>query len=336
MDFNGDYETLPTNSTATHMVAGAFAGVMEHCVMYPLDSVKTRMQSLRPSPDATYRSVPEALYKMIRYEGILRPVRGMSAVVVGAGPAHALYFSCYEKMKRVFSGTEHGQGSPIAQGTAGIFATLLHDAIMNPADVVKQRMQMYNSPYKTCFDCLSKVWNAEGFRAFYRSYTTQLIMNVPFQGIQFMTYEYLQDLTNHERTYNPKAHLISGAIAGAFAAAITTPLDVCKTLLNTQEKHALHLTKQTHINGLFDAAVTIYRFSGPRGYFQGLQARVIYQVPSTAIAWSVYEFFKYFISKNRQSHHAYIQEHTPLVAHATSMDKEHRTVSPTVTAVSIA
>ena len=35
-----DYESLPTNSVAVHMTAGAVAGIMEHCVMYPFDSVK--------------------------------------------------------------------------------------------------------------------------------------------------------------------------------------------------------------------------------------------------------------------------------------------------------
>ncbi|CAM6032074.1 unnamed protein product, partial [Sphagnum compactum] len=97
------------------MLAGAIAGVMEHVVMYPLDSVKTRMQSLQPNPKAAYRSIHEALYKMVRYEGLFRPIRGVSAVIWGAGPAHALYFSCYEKMKRVFSGTEHGANNPLAQ-----------------------------------------------------------------------------------------------------------------------------------------------------------------------------------------------------------------------------
>ena len=29
---------------------------------------------------------------------------------------------------------------------------------------------------------------------------------------------------------------------------------------------------------------------------QGLSARVLYQAPSTAIAWSVYEFFKYYLN----------------------------------------
>ena len=35
-----EYESLPTSSVATHMTAGAMAGMMEHVIMYPLDSVK--------------------------------------------------------------------------------------------------------------------------------------------------------------------------------------------------------------------------------------------------------------------------------------------------------
>lgn len=38
-----DYETLPTTCITTNMTAGAFAGVMEHCLMYPLDSVKVNI-----------------------------------------------------------------------------------------------------------------------------------------------------------------------------------------------------------------------------------------------------------------------------------------------------
>lgn len=35
-----DYESLPTTSVAINMTAGAIAGVLEHIVMYPMDSVK--------------------------------------------------------------------------------------------------------------------------------------------------------------------------------------------------------------------------------------------------------------------------------------------------------
>lgn len=36
-----DYESLPeTSKFTTHMLAGAAAGIMEHCIMYPVDCIK--------------------------------------------------------------------------------------------------------------------------------------------------------------------------------------------------------------------------------------------------------------------------------------------------------
>lgn len=43
MDFD-DYESLPTGSVGIHMTAGAVAGIMEHCVMFPVDSVKVSLR----------------------------------------------------------------------------------------------------------------------------------------------------------------------------------------------------------------------------------------------------------------------------------------------------
>ncbi len=66
-------------------------------------------------------------------------------------------------------------------GISAVVATVLHDAIMTPAEVVKQRMQMCCSPYKSCSQATFSIYTSEGLRAFYRSYFTQLTMNVPFQ-----------------------------------------------------------------------------------------------------------------------------------------------------------
>jgi hypothetical protein len=41
MEEADEYESLPPSATvATHIIAGAAAGVLEHCLMYPIDSVK--------------------------------------------------------------------------------------------------------------------------------------------------------------------------------------------------------------------------------------------------------------------------------------------------------
>lgn len=42
--------------------------------------------------------------------------------------------------------------------------------------------------------------------------------------------------------------MVSGALAGAVAAAATTPLDVCKTLLNTEGKNRSMLSALRHVS----------------------------------------------------------------------------------------
>jgi solute carrier family 25 iron transporter 28/37 len=39
------------------------------------------------------------LTTMMKEEGVFRPIRGVNAMAAGAGPAHALYFSCLESGK---------------------------------------------------------------------------------------------------------------------------------------------------------------------------------------------------------------------------------------------
>lgn len=69
---------------------------------------------------------------------------------------------------------------------------------------------MYNSPYRNVMTCITNIYQKEGAYAFYRSYTTQLTMNVPFQMIHFITYEIAQVFTNPDHMYNPIAHMMSG------------------------------------------------------------------------------------------------------------------------------
>lgn len=76
---------------------------------------------------------------------------------------------------------------------SAVTATLIHDAISNPTEVIKQRLQMYNSPYRTIAQCATGVYKNEGFKAFYRSYVTQLCMNLPHQALHFSTYEFIQN-----------------------------------------------------------------------------------------------------------------------------------------------
>jgi solute carrier family 25 (mitochondrial iron transporter), member 28/37 len=97
---NWDYESLGRSySVHVHMGAGALAGMAEHCVMFPLDSVKTRIQSLCPCPEWKCPTPFHGVASIARREGLMRTLRGINAVAFGSVPAHALYFTFYEKVK---------------------------------------------------------------------------------------------------------------------------------------------------------------------------------------------------------------------------------------------
>lgn len=299
-----EYESLaPSYSLYVHMIAGAAAGMAEHCAMFPLDSVKTRLQSLCPCPESKCPTPIHGIASIARREGFWRTFRGVNAVAAGSIPAHALYFTVYEKLKSFLTGNKHGHANTFSYALAGVAATVVHDLVMNPAEVVKQRMQMHFSPYGGSLECVRCIFRAEGIGAFYRSYTTQLFMNVPFQAVHFMTYEFWQQIINPAHKYDPKSHLISGGLAGGLAAAVTNPLDCIKTVLNTQQSPQ-PMTGQRRIlyiqgsySGIADAFSTIYSNRGLRGFYYGIQARILYQMPSAALSWTVYELFKFLLAK---------------------------------------
>lgn len=222
------------------MVAGSVAGCVEHTAMFPVDTLKTRMQA-RPAcaaPQAASLGLRQVLRSVLKLEGLVGLYRGIAAMILGAGPAHAVYFSVYEVSKKMLSA-----GNPnnhAAHATSGVLATVASDAVFTPMDMVKQRLQLRSSPYKGVMDCAKTVLREEGFRAFYASYRTTVLMNAPFTAVHFTTYEAakrgLMELSP-ERAGDDESlvvHATAGAAAGALAAGLTTPLDVVKTQLQCQ------------------------------------------------------------------------------------------------------
>lgn len=173
---------------------------------------------------------------------------------------------------------------------------------MNPFDVIKQRMQVHGSTHRTIWDCAKNVFRQEGLRAFYVSYPTTLTMTVPYTALQFTAYESLTKVMQRHRNvgYDPLTHCTAGGLAGGVAAAATTPLDVVKTLLQTRGTSSD--AEIRHARGLASAAGIIWRREGAKGFFRGMNARVVTSAPSTAICWSAYEVAKaYFIRVESES-----------------------------------
>ncbi|KAI9593071.1 mitochondrial carrier domain-containing protein [Syncephalis fuscata] len=312
-----DYEGLPESIPLyTHLLAGALAGISEHSIMYPFDFIKTRMQVINPNPQAVYSGISHALQRIRTTEGARVMWRGVSSMIIGAGPAHALYFATYEHCKERFGGNVGNEHHFLATSAAGACATITSDALMNPFDVIKQRMQLHGSTFKSVPSCAVHVLRTEGLSAFYVSYPTTLVMNVPFQAVQFSTYEYFCKVLNPSGAYDPLTHIISGGLAGSIAAAVTTPLDVAKTLLQTRG-YATDADIR-NASGMRDALRVIYRRGGVTGFFRGIKPRVLAHMPSTAICWTTYEYFKWIIGAREANRIAELETDVHSTARATA------------------
>ena len=146
-------------------------------------------------------------------------------------------------------------------------------------------MQVHGSTHPTIAQCARSLFRNEGFTAFYVSYPTTLCMTVPFTATQFMAYESLSRVMNPKKEYDPITHCVAGGLAGAFAAGITTPLDVIKTLLQT--RGLSQESEIRNVRGLVNAANIIKRQYGWIGFMRGWKPRIITTMPSTAICWYV-------------------------------------------------
>lgn len=146
-------------------------------------------------------------------------------------------------------------------------------------------MQLQGNHFQSVAQCARELYKGEGLRAFYVSYPTTLMMSVPFTAIQFASYEWAKKLLNPKDTYSPLSHACAGGFAGALAAALTTPLDVAKTMLQT--RGCSTDPEIRNATSMLQAFKIIHKREGIRGFSRGLTPRIWTHMPSNALCWLV-------------------------------------------------
>lgn len=265
------------------MAAGSCAGVTEHVTMFPVDTVKTRLQ-VRSGPSDARTGLLPTIKQIVQKEGVLRLYRGASLVAVGAIPAHAMYFGAYELTRKLLGATR-SKHQPFHTAAAGVSATIGHDLISTPIDVIKQRLQMKKSPISGIYDGFRKT----PLNQLFRSFPSTVLLNIPMVCANFVTYESLKLVVSP--TNDPddaiSRHLICGGSAGAVAGFVSTPLDVVRTRIQTDCTCGARPVRCV--------IQKIVRDEGALALFSGGLARTIYHIPSAAITWTVYELMKGFL-----------------------------------------
>jgi hypothetical protein len=142
--------------------------------------------------------------------------------------------------------------------SAGLFADLAAAPAYVPSEVLKTRLQLqgrHNNPYfnsgynyRGTIDAARTIARVEGFSALFHGYKATLWRDLPFSALQFAFYEELRDRAKRYMGSNNIGLLLeiaTAASAGGMAGVMTTPLDVVKTRIQTQQNDTLSTSSST-------------------------------------------------------------------------------------------
>ncbi|CEG69395.1 hypothetical protein RMATCC62417_05480 [Rhizopus microsporus] len=251
------------------MLAGACAGTAVDTVLFPLDTIKTRLQSQ---------------HGFIASGGFRGIYSGLLSAVIGSAPNASLFFVTYEATKRVLSTTlDH---APLTHMIAASCGETIACTVRVPTEVIKQRMQ--TKQFTSTSAAVSHVLRTEGILGMYRGFLSTVAREIPFTCIQFPLYEYFKQsyAVMKGRRTEPYEAAFMGSIAGGIAAGVTTPLDVCKTRIMLSHKNQ---ASGKHYDGIISTMKRIVAEEGPRALFSGVGPRIMWISIGGSIFLGVYE-----------------------------------------------
>lgn len=131
----------------------------------PLEIVKIRLQIAGETKESTN------IVKIVKELGIRGLYKGVHACMMRDGSFSAMYFTGYAHLKKAMA-DEEGYNGPLSLLAAGSCAAIPAVFLVTPSDVIKTRLQVVpregQTAYRGMFDCITKIYNEEGFRAFWK------------------------------------------------------------------------------------------------------------------------------------------------------------------------
>ncbi|KAI0385291.1 mitochondrial carrier [Hypomontagnella monticulosa] len=185
-------------------VAGGVAGMTAQFCVYPLDTLKFRLQSEYVSGGARGNALLlETARKMWTEGGVRAAYRGVTMGLVGMFPYSAIDMGTFEFLKTTYitykaktSGIheEDLQPTTFATGIMGATSGAFGATVVYPLNVLRTRLQtqgtsMHPAHYTGIWDVAQKTIRNEGVRGLYKGLMPNLLKVAPALSITWMVYE---------------------------------------------------------------------------------------------------------------------------------------------------
>lgn len=285
----------PTTATATALVrpltvseslwCGAVARTVQIVTMYPVDTIKTRVQYSRTVTQTAIMRLRTAILQGSLY-------RAVTPCLVGQIPYGMITFGTLEASRSALRRKFPNSPNWVTTSVAATIGDTLGSLCLVPSEVVKQKTQA--GVYSGAGATIRGVLKERGITGFYQGYGAALARDVPFRIVQFGVFEALLATFNQRfnRATNSIENLLIGAVAGTTAAAVTCPLDVIRTRMMSQATGSERM-----FNNAFDCVAKTVRKEGVRAMFRGITPRCLLIGPSSAVFFLAYEATKRFFMR---------------------------------------
>ena len=320
---------MSSNTNTDIWLAGAFAAFTVDLLVFPLDTIKTRIQS--PDYKTLYKNANGSTKRAL-FRGLYQGVGSIIAITI---PSSGAFFTTYEALKYGLSDAIPPNSSlylpqPAIHAIASGGAELVSCAILTPAEVLKQNAQMMNK------DSFARKVNPtthvlKQFRKhptrLFRGYTALAARNLPFTAMQFPAFEKLKTyfLARRRKAKGDQPvdgiferawiTAVSGSIAGSASAWITTPIDVVKTrimLAAGQEATKADASKprgpswlaegmQGNKKSGFTIAAEVLKKEGVQGLFRGAALRGAWTAFGSGLYLGCYEGGRFYLEDQRKN-----------------------------------
>ncbi|GAV85393.1 Mito_carr domain-containing protein/EF_hand_3 domain-containing protein/EF_hand_5 domain-containing protein [Cephalotus follicularis] len=177
--------------TPGRLLAGGLAGAVAQTAIYPMDLVKTRLQTCGgkvPNLGALSRDI-------LVHEGPQAFYRGLVPSLVGIIPYAGIDLAAYETLKELSKKyiLNNNEPGPLVQLGCGTVSGALGATCVYPLQLVRTRMQAQRSDtdaaYKGMSDVFRRTYQHEGLRGLYKGIFPNMLKVVPSASITYLVYE---------------------------------------------------------------------------------------------------------------------------------------------------
>jgi solute carrier family 25 carnitine/acylcarnitine transporter 20/29 len=270
-------------------ISGAVAGVVGTSLGYPLDSIKTRIQT----DPRKYSSMTQSLRTIIKEEGILGLYRGLLSPMISLIILNTMNFSVYSKsmtslgLDYSYTIREFEPRVLIAGCTSGFFASI----VSTPFELVKIQMQLNhgkdNIKIQNSASTAYSIINKYGLSSLYRGHKINTIREMVFLATYFGMYEHTKSLFSSNLPTNISI-VIAGGLSGSIGWIISFPLDCIKSQIQGSAIQSSPL-------GIIKSFKYVIDTKGILGIYRGLHVSVVRAFLVSSSRFSAYEYTSYLL-----------------------------------------